>query len=360
MTDHRAEAEWRPRALDYAHLIGRYVDADLPGELSWAGTVVAVRDIPVGGVELQLSDGLAFPIAPESWRRWHFRIQPEMCAATTLADRCPDPDAHRAEDAGTVAALRTRIDDLERDRKRSREHREARENVMTELRERVARRNAEIKGLRADLAEARAARPAGQVSDDEVLAVLARASEHSDDPHLADADAMRVVVEVLRESGYVVARPGEAARPAPIRPEVVAVVEAAQVYAAAWVQRSALDERVALLDAVRALPEDWRDGAAADPLRARIVAALHAATTVDDDQLVAIAEEVYRVALTSVQAPAAVPAVLDEAGIERAARALRGNAYLDGPSETVRSIALRDAREVVRAYLGDTDTGSED
>jgi hypothetical protein len=101
----------------------------------------------------------------------------------------------------------------------------------------------------------------------------------------------------------------------------VAVVEAAQEWAV-WIHdgKGKPVDPAALYDAVRALPEDWRDRAAA------------------------------------------VPAVLDEAGIERAARVaakqrgVNGKAY-DSLPGFVKLRNIERARAVVRAYLGDTDTG---
>lgn len=310
-----------------------------------------------------------------------------------LADRCPDPDAHRvsvttsgphqvapntwthtapdahqAEDGIELDSLRKRLTEalaLDED--------DSDDEIVHTIRMRLAGREElrirgrvlaeEVNRLRAELAEARAALLSERAPRTELLAERLGLGDGA-----SGAD-------VLARIDYLRGIEAAAARPAPIRPEVVAVVEAAQEWAV-WIHdgKGKPVDPTALYDAVRALPEDWRDGAAPAAVPAELGAVrgaekLDAVTTpaqvqeharnwfdpdrtLDDAEFaesyagsVAFALDVLRGSL-----PAAVPAVLDEAGIDRATRVLGDCRAL------TRDVA---ARRVVRAYLGDTDTGSE-
>jgi hypothetical protein len=142
-----------------------------------------------------------------------------------------------------------------------------------------------------------------------------------------------------------------AARPAPIGPEVVAAIEAAEDWASnARRAREHLSHTgTALLAKVEALPEDWRDGAAVCE---------HCRTGQHGWHL---NEGRCAVGGCDCPAPAAVPAVLDEAGIERAARVLGGanDATWGSWGDEGRKFVRDNAREVVRAYLGDTEIEKE-
>jgi hypothetical protein len=270
------------------------------------------------------------------------------CGATIRARMADAPAAHQAEDtgvdAGTVAALRTRITDLERDRELMRERREA---------------------LERELVEARAARPAS--SEDDVTGAAHRhaagyfAPSGPDDDSLPSVEAQNVATDFAKD----LLRSLGATRPAPIRPEVVAVVATAEALFGDPDSETALSR---VLKAVRALPEDWRDGAApaADGWSPRLAAAIGAAnlqgaTWEEVEGAMDEAMSLYTWGTGDDAAPAAVPAVLDEAGIDRAARALAVDHTIrfDQLGEPGRDNLRRNATTAVRAYLGDTDTGSE-
>ena len=384
----------------------------------------------------------------------------------TLADRCPDPAAHQTEDTGELDSLRKRLTealDLDED--------DSDDEIVHTVRMRLASRDGYdafiqahrlIADLRKELAEARAARPALEIADDELIAVLAGAAEHPDDLHLADEEAMRVVIELLRDHGFAVvehasaARPAPTedsdlreqlaeiehrrwsdwqryqhsmcerledgslripadkvkhwerqigtryadlserekesdrhqvdrywhlvARPAPMPPEVVAVVEAWTDWDGDPASDGMRTVTVAIEDLRRALPEGWRDGAApsAEPVNddttvrvprvhlrswaefLRELVNQGAVRTLNaKDATEANAGRIESWA--SLPAPPAVPAVLDEAGVERAARLLAeqrgvsGKQYDALPSFTM-TAGIERARAAVRAYLGDTDT----
>lgn len=268
----------------------------------------------------------------------------------TLADRCPDPAAHQAEDTGELDSLRwqlTRALDLDED--------DSDDEIVHTVRMRLASRDErydrtrvlgdEVHRLRAELAEARASRPAPT-------------------------------------------------------PEVVAVVDKAEDQVVRWSGGYDVDDGLSpsmrsLRDAVRALPEGWRDGAApaavpADSILRDTLELIDAhgcgtftassgsrcfdkhsgldriSTTGTADQWCDPCRA--RDALNRASAPAspAVPAVLDEAGVERVARLLAelrgvtGKQYDALPLFT-KTAGIERARAAVRAYLAaDTDSGSED
>jgi hypothetical protein len=392
-----------------------------------------------------------------------------------------DDDADDEQIADAAESLASRHDGALREAVRSRRElatervaREADQAEREQWRRTATERRGRIELLRAELAEARAARPAPTrpAGDDpydhpghslvkRIIAIAADVDPSQVDPTdgsyeqitgLLSDDAWQVTVELADALGLegdwqvddvsvAVAdelasyRERKTARPAPIWPEVVAAIEAAEGFTKARREPSTdryIEAVGALVEAVRALPEDWRDGAApaldADHFARQIAFSErtfgpgprtapildHIRKELDEvaenpadlgewvDVMILAADGAWRAghqpqaiidAVIGKQArneartwpdwrtaepgkaiehdradeaaPAAVPAVLDEAAIERAARVAAKQRGVDGKTydslpDFTKAAGIERAREVVRAYLGDTDTGSED